>query len=222
MAKMVMMPLIDPGAADPDPLMSITTKRLSALPGIFHASDALLRAQIPAEQLNQVLWRWKTSNYIKPLGPRADVWFNLVVDPVVTRERWEQAVKRALPAAILAGHGVLMKSGLSTQLAGNDYLIRPARSATAGVEGAEVHERPAMWIRKLWRAGAVHTESTLPELDPGAALADLLAFDPSTIDLDEIDWGEMPAESQALFDQLCLESGTGCEDHQRSKHPRQR
>ena len=182
--------------------MSSTTQRLAALPGIFHATDALLRAQIPAAQLNQVLWRWKTAGYVKPLGARADVWFNLVVDPVITRERWEQAVRLALPSAICAGHGVLMRHGITTQLAANDYLIRPARSPSAAIEGVDLHERPALWIRKLRKMGAVNTGGRLPELDPGAALADLQIFDPDSIDDDDIDWDEMPTQSLALYQGL--------------------
>lgn len=186
--------------------MASTIDRLARLPGIFIPSDALLRAKIPAEQLNQVLWRWKTAGYVKPLGARAEVWFNLVVDPVVTRERWEQAIRRAVPTAILAGHGVLMRSGLTTQLASTDYLIRPARSPAAAIEGVTLHERPALWIRKLRKLGAVKTDRQIPELDPGAALADMLLFDASSIDVDEIDWDEMDADSMALFHALAKDT----------------
>lgn len=138
----------------PQKTPSGSIQRLAALPGIFHATDALLRARISGDQLNQVLWRWKTAGYVKALGARSDVWFNLVVDPVMTRERWESAVRLALPASILAGHGVLMRAGITTQMASSDYLIRPARSASAAVEGVALHERPALWIRKLHKVGA--------------------------------------------------------------------
>lgn len=182
--------------------MASSTQRLASLPGIFTASDALLRANVAAGQLNQVLWRWKCAGYVKPLGARSDVWFNLVVDPVITRERWEKALRRALPTAIVAGHGVLMRSGVTTQLSNSDYLIQPARSPSTSIEGVALHERPVLWIRKLRKLRAINTEHRLPELDPGAALADLVAFDPSSIELDEIDWDEMTPESLALFNEL--------------------
>jgi hypothetical protein len=179
-----------------------TLGRLAALPSIFNATDALLRTGIAPKQLNQVMWRWKNSGYVRPVGSRADVWFNLVVDPVVSRERWEEAVRMALPEAILAGHGVLMRSGLSTQMSHSDYMIRPARTASASIEGVELHERPAVWVRKLRQAHAVKRTGGLSELDPGAALADLVKFEPDSIDFDEIDWDEMSSESMAIFHKL--------------------
>lgn len=181
-----------------------TVSRLAALPGIFHATDALLRAAIVPAQLNQVMWRWKNRGYIKPLGARSDVWFNLVVDPVISRQRWEEAVRMALPEAIIAGHGILMRSGLSTQMSNEDYMIRPARSASAAIDGVELHERPALWIRKLRQTHAVTRVGGLAELDAGAALADLLKFDPGSVDADEIDWDELSPTSRKVFDDLML------------------
>lgn len=95
-----------------------------------------------------------------------------------------------------------MRHGITTQLAANDYFIRPARSPSATIEGVDLHERPALWIRKLRKMGAVNTGGRVPELDPGAALADLQIFDPDSIDDDDIDWDEMPPQSLALYQGL--------------------
>ncbi|MFM8769729.1 MAG: hypothetical protein ACKOD9_18865 [Rubrivivax sp.] len=163
----------------------------------------MLSTKIAPEQLNQVLWRWKVAGLIRPVGPRADVWFNLVRDADITRERWEQAVKRALPSAVRAGHPILMSSGLSTQMSSSDYLIRPARSLSAGIDGATLHERPALWMRRLQRVGAIQTCGVLPQLDPGAALADLIRFEPGFDDqIDEIDWDELSEESRQMLLEL--------------------
>lgn len=182
-------------------IMVSSTTRLSKLPSIFNATNALQIADIPKEQLNQVLWRWKKAGFIKSLGDRSDVWFNLVVEPLVSQERWARAVRMALPGAIIAGHSVLMRSGLTTQFTTAEYLIRPPRLAPT-IDGAQTHERPVAWLTALWQAGAVQVEGVLPELDPGAAVADLLAFDSASIDEDEIDWDELSTPSRALYSSL--------------------
>jgi hypothetical protein len=201
-------------------------QRLAALPAIFVGSDVLLSTKIAPEQLNQVLWRWKVAGLIRPLGPRADVWFNLVRDANITRERWEQAVKRAMPSAVRAGHPILMSSGLSTQMSSSDYLIRPARSLSAGIDGASLHERPALWMRRLQRVGAIQTFGVLPQLDPGAALADLIRFEPGFEDqLDEIDWDELSEESRQMLLELVSDAdvvlpGDVCRERRRLTSPR--
>jgi hypothetical protein len=200
-------------------------QRLAALPAIFVGSDVLLSTKIVPEQLNQVLWRWKVAGLIRPVGPRADVWFNLVRDANITRERWEQAVKRAMPSAVRAGHPILMSSGLSTQMSSSDYLIRPARSLSAGIDGASLHERPALWMRRLQRVGAIQTFGVLPQLDPGAALADLLRFEPGFEDqLDEIDWDELSEESRQMLLELVSDADVvlpdDCRERRRLTSPR--
>lgn len=185
--------------------MTSSLTRLTSLPGIFHTTDVLMRCGVPKDQVNQLLWRWKRAGHVQSLGDRSDVWFNLVLDKEVSRERWERAVTLAMPTAIAAGHGVLMRSGLSTQMTNADYLIRPARAARASIDGASVHERPAVWIRHLRRAGAVQPsaiERGLAQLDPGAAALDMLAFDPDGIDAGEIDWEALDAASVELCQQL--------------------
>jgi hypothetical protein len=54
---------------------------------------------------------------------------------------------------------------------------------------------------------AVNEEGPLPELDPGAALVDLLRFDPDSIDMDDIDWDEMKTESRQIFNALADYAG---------------
>lgn len=183
--------------------MASAAQILMKLPGIFNASAALLSGDIKKEQLNQVMWRWKTAGLVKPIGDRADVWLNLVVDKELSRERWERAVKLALPSVIVAGHGVLMRSGVTTQLANGDYLINPARKPSSKIDDAVVHQRSPLWMKKLLRTeGAVDTSGILQQLDPGAALADLLLFDPDSIDVDDIEWDEVSPQSREIFEQL--------------------
>jgi hypothetical protein len=174
--------------------MKSSISRLAALPDVFHGTDVLLRCHVPKAQINQLLWRWKNAGHIQSLGERSDAWFNLIKDQDITRTRWERAVRMAMPSAISAGHAVLMQAGLSTQMTSKDYLIRPARSSMAQITGAEVHERPAVWIKHLRRFGAVHSPDTacgLARLEPGAALLDLLAFEPQSIDEEDIEWDEL-------------------------------
>jgi len=188
--------------------MSHAARILMRLPGIFNATAALQTGEIKEDQFNQVMWRWKTAGLVKPIGERADVWLNLVVDKEETRARWERAVLLALPQVIVAGHGVLMRGGLTTQLASGDYLIRPARSASAKIDQAAVHERSAVWIKRLWKMeGAIDVAGILPQLDPGAALADLLLFDAGSIDVDDIEWDDMSSNSMELYESLFDQAG---------------
>lgn len=182
--------------------MTSTLERMRRLPATFTATDALLLGEIPLDQLNRVLWRWKEAGIIRSLGSRSDIWFNLVVQPEVSRAQWELAVRRALPSAVAGGHSVLMRSGVTTQLSNSDYLIQPANTRTAAaIDGATLAVRPAIWIRRLWQLGAVQV-ANFPELDPGAAIVDLFKFDGGSIHEDDIDWEELSDESLRLYHHL--------------------
>ena len=187
-----------PGSSAPNN----TIGRLARLPDVFNVTAALLETGIPKNQINQVLWRWKCAGYIQALGNRSDVWFNLIADPVVDQNRKGRAIRMAFPAAMRAGHAVLMRTGVTTQMTHIDYFIRPARSAAGEIEGAQLHERPAVWMRRLQQAGAIRHDGDVPELDPGAALADLWLFDTGSIDLDDIDFEELPAQSLGILSML--------------------
>ncbi|WP_454914425.1 hypothetical protein [Variovorax gossypii] len=184
--------------------MTAAIDRLRVLPDIFNATAALLVTNIPKEQFNQYMWRWQKAGLVRTIGARSDIWINLLRVPEPSNEIWLKAVRMALPDAIVAGHGVLQRHGLSTQMANRIDMIRPVESARAEIDGVVLHERPKMWIKTLRRMRAVNEEGGLPELDPGAALVDLLRFDPTSIDEDDIDWhalSDLPA-SLELFDML--------------------
>lgn len=191
--------------------MTASVDRLRLLPDVFNATAALLVTNIPKEQFNQYMWRWQKAGLVQSIGARSDVWINLLASPKPSHETWLKAVRMALPDAIVAGHGVLQRHGLSTQMANRVDMIRPAESARAEIDGVVLHERPKMWIKTLRRMRAVNEEGPLPELDPGAALVDLLRFDPESIDVDDIDWEELPPESrqksQRIFNALADYAG---------------
>lgn len=194
--------------------MTAAVERLRLLPDVFNATAALLVTGIPKEQFNQYMWRWQKAGLVQSIGARSDVWINLLATPEPSKETWLKAVRMALPDAIVAGHGVLQRHGLSTQMANRIDMIRPTESAKIEIDGlvrVVLHERPKMWIKTLRRMGAVNEEGGLPELDPGAALVDLLRFDPASIDMDDIDWEELdPAPRQKslqIFDSLAGYAG---------------
>ena len=195
--------------------MTSTFERLSQLPDIFTATDALLVTNIPRAQFDNYMWRWKTAGLVRSLGKRSDVWFNLVKNPVISHERWETAVRRALPCAISAGHGVLMRHGVSTQMAVTAYLIQPSLKPIAAVEGSQLQMRPRLWMRHLLQAGAIDNSRILPELDSGAVIADLLRYDRESLDTDDIDWDELTQESLAIFDALAADVAL---DFERPRH----
>jgi hypothetical protein len=187
--------------------MTAAIDRLRVLPDVFNATAALLVTNIPKEQFNQYMWRWQKAGLVRSIGARSDVWINLLATPKPSHETWLKAVRMALPDAIVAGHALLQRHGLSTQMANRVDMIRPAQSARAEIDGVVLHERPKMWVKTLRRLRAVNEEGPLPELDPGAALVDLLHFDPDSIDVDDIDWEEMKPESRQIFNALADYAG---------------
>ncbi|WP_298705405.1 hypothetical protein [uncultured Variovorax sp.] len=176
--------------------MTAAIDRLRLLPDVFNATSALLVTGIPKEQFNQYMWRWQKAGLVRTIGARSDVWINLLRVPELSHEIRMKAIRMALPDAIVAGHGVLQRHGLSTQMANRIDMIRPVESAKIEIDGVVLHERPKMWIKTLRRVGAVNEDGPLPELDPGAALVDLLRFDPESIDMDDMDWEELLPEAR--------------------------
>lgn len=184
--------------------MTAAVDRLRALPEVFNATAALLVTNIPKEQFNQYMWRWQAAGLVRTIGARSDVWINLLRVSEPSNEIWSQAVRMALPDAIVSGHSLLQRYGLSTQMSNRTDMIRPTESSKTEIDGVALHERPKMWIKTLRRMRAVNEDGALPELDPGAALVDLLRFDPTSIDEDDIDWhalSDLPS-SLELFDVL--------------------
>ncbi|WP_454909731.1 hypothetical protein [Variovorax gossypii] len=184
--------------------MTAAIDRLRLLPDVFNATAALLVTGIPKEQFNQYMWRWQKAGLVRTIGARSDVWINLLSVRDPSHEIWMKAVRMALPDAIVAGHGVLQRHGLSTQMANRIDMIRPVESAKIEIDGVVLHERPKMWIKTLRRMGAVDEEGALPELDPGAALVDVLRFDAASVHEDDIDWDALSLlpDSLELFDAL--------------------
>lgn len=188
--------------------MASAIKTLTQLPDVFTATAAAQLGKIKDEQFKQVMWRWKVAGLVKPIGDRSNVYINLIVDKEVTRERWERAVQLAMPQSILAGHGVLMRAAVMTQMASLDYLIRPPRTASKPIDQATVQERPLAWMKKLKHTdGAIDSSGILPHLDPGVAIADLLLFDSGAIDPDDIEWHELSERSTLLYRSLMAEAG---------------
>lgn len=178
-----------------------SVQRLANLPEIFTAHDVIARAAVDPGRIDQLMWRWSMSGLVQSLGGRAEVWFNLVKRGDIDRHRWERAVRMALPQVVVAGHALLMRAGVTTQMSSTEYLLRPARSKSCEVHGAQLHERPAVWMRRLHEAGAIDFSGVLPELRVGAAIADLDVHEPGVIDGD-IDWDDIDPEQRALYDHL--------------------
>jgi hypothetical protein len=100
---------------------------------------------------------------------------------------WLTAAERA---GKLAWYEVLAGSGLTTQVTHQRFVIVSNTDSAFEIDGAEVHRRPVPWMNRLVREGAVIADgpgAAVPRLRPGAALADLAKYGPSTPDADDID-----------------------------------
>lgn len=168
--------------------------RLKELPPVFTAALLMASQNLSSKTASQYLWRWTNDGQIFPVGGRSGVYFNELAHPGAKEKYFEIGVQKAMPSVVVAGHSVLMETGVSTQFMNQLYLIHPDNERTYTLERAYVQGRRAVFIRTLFRRGHVLTGvGTIPRLNAGAALADLLLHDacgapaPDDIYFDDLD-----------------------------------
>lgn len=166
---------------------------LKTLPEIIRFDEVvrLLDASIPGAKLK--IHRWKQQGYIRSLGPRAGVYFNLVRCP-----NWEHllpsAVALAVPSAVLIGPSVLHHYGWTTQIPRTLHVATPSRPTLKELDGVTLHRRPRSWYAAMQVGETGHSVYGLPALTPDQALLDGeqypdIALDPDDLDEEAIaDW----------------------------------
>jgi hypothetical protein len=145
---------------------------LSELGEVFTKQDLLFRFGTSHESASVMLSRWhRRDGWVRPLGGRSEVYFNLVKDPY-WQAHFELALKLAVPHAITIGQSAYSHGWIS-QLPNARHLAVPHTSQLYTVEGCQFHFRRREWFVAI-APGVQYKQHTIPELLPSWALADAL------------------------------------------------
>ena len=149
-------------------------ERLRALPPVFRGSDLSLRFGWSTHEAGEYLRRWKRRELVKPAGPRAGVYFNLISEASAPETHLEEAVVMLFPSAVVVGASVLHEAGWITQIPRQLDVAVLRRRTFPAIKGVVPHPRNIFWYR-LVHSRLERTEGRdVPRLDPPFALADAL------------------------------------------------
>lgn len=147
-------------------------ERLQALPPVFRGADLTVRFRWTSKTASQYVYLWKRRGLIEALGGKSDVFANLLKPD---RVDWHQAVRMAIPSAVIVGVEALRAAGWTTQVP-----QRPVAAVRAGdpvfkIRRFVISRRSDDWFRSV-REGIARGEphGAAPLLEPAWALADLL------------------------------------------------
>ena len=189
-----------------------TLRLLMQLPPVFTGAQMGLLTGHDTSTVSQTLWRWSVAGIVRPLGGKSDVFLNVTVKPESIGMR-ANAIVLAMPEAVLAGHSILMESGISTQLCHDEYLVVPASGKRFSIQGAVVQPRPVWWMKALLNRQCIDYKPKLPRMSVSAALADLLIFDrlsaPAPDDLDFMEMSAADEEQMLSLVQLVFQDVKG-------------
>ena len=185
---------------------------LLTMPEVFSVGELALVMGCPRTEASQYLWRWRDKTMVRGLGGKSGIFINLVQNPSAATDsaRWERALLKAMPSSMIGGYEALAGSGLTTQVTHQRFVIVSNTDSAFEIDGAEVHRRPVPWMNRLVREGAVIADApgeAVPRLRPGAALADLARYGPSTPDADDIDLESLEEDELVLLKRLAKGSG---------------
>lgn len=180
---------------------------LRALPPVFDISTFQRMVDVPRQHARTYLSRWSDTKLVASAGPRAGVYFNLVVEPDSVSARAGEALLLLYPSAILNGSSVLHAAGWSTQIPARVTAAALSRPTYAMLDAFDVVGRPRSWFVAT-RAGISDDPDLarygVRSLTPAFALADALTHDdgwrpdPDDLDLSDADPDEIAGAFRAL------------------------
>lgn len=185
--------------------------RLGELGPFFQGAHAMQLFGWDSKTAAHYMWLWGNQGLVRSLGGKSDVFFNLVADHRAT-DHLEQAIRRAMPGAVVGARSVLHAAGVTTQRPGMlDILVRPdERVVSIDEDLATVEPRSLRWWTAIDMTRSIDPgdEERLARLRPGAAIADsalsrILA--PDDLDFDEV----RGAERKRALGLLALLAGHG-------------
>lgn len=181
-------------------------ERLRVLPPVFKGSDLSLRFGWTPDEAGQYLLRWKHRDLVRPTGPRAGVYFNLICESSAPETRREEAIATLLPSALAIGATVLHEAGWTTQIPTQLNIAALRRRTFPLLNGVVVFPRGIGWYRLAHSWLRRSPGRTLPRVDAAFALADALKMRDGWVpDPDDIDFPE--AEDVRRFLEACQALG---------------
>jgi hypothetical protein len=151
-------------------------ERLRALPPVFRGRDLSLRFGWSTHEAGEYLRRWKQRDLVKPAGPRAGVYFNLISETSAPETHLEEAIATLFPSAVVVGASVLHEAGWITQIPRQLDVAVLRRRTFPAVKGVVLHPRSIFWYRSVHSRLKPTQGEGIPRLDPAFALADALKY----------------------------------------------
>lgn len=180
---------------------------LRGLPPVFDLSTFQRMVGVPRQQARIYLSRWADSEYVRSAGPRAGIYFNLIVEPDSPSVRASDALKLLYPSAILNGASVLHAAGWSTQIPARVTVAALSRPTFAMLDAFDVVGRRQGWFVAIGEGISKDPDMAsfgIRSLTPAFALADALTNDdgwrpdPDDLDLDDADPDELKRAFRAM------------------------
>lgn len=145
-------------------------ERLSQLPAIFKGSDVTMLFGWSGPTAATYIAQWSRKGMIKPLGGRAGIYFNLVVQRDFDLEA---GLRRAIPMATKMGVDALREAGWTTQVISRAEVAVPDDGPAYSVDGFDLQPRSNRWY-EMTSDGVVDDRLGLRRLKPEWALADMI------------------------------------------------
>lgn len=149
--------------------MISAVERLRCLPEVFRGASLTTRFQWSSKTASQYLYLWRLRGLVVPFGGHSDVFANTLVCRDV---QWAQALKMAMPSAIVMGIEALRIAGWITQVPRVPTVAVNRKDPVYATEHFEVTRRSPAWFDLV--APGVMAVQPVPVLHPAWALADLL------------------------------------------------
>ena len=177
-------------------------ERLRALPPVFRGSDLSLRFGWSTHEAGEYLRRWKGRDLVKPTGPRAGVYFNLIAETSAPETHLGEAIAMLFPSALVVGASVLHAAGWITQIPRQLDVAVLRRRTFPALKGVVLHPRSIFWYRLVHSRLERAEGQVVPRLDPAFALADALKYRDGWVpEPDDVEFTE--AEDAERFLRAC-------------------
>lgn len=181
-------------------------ERLRSLPDVFRGADLTVRFQWTSKTASQYLYLWKRRGLITAVGGHSDVFVNQLAG----RQDVMKALMIAMPTAVITGLEALRMAGWTTQIVQRPSVAVMRGSRLFRVNGFTVEPRSESWFARV-RPGLLMPSPDYPRvLAPEWALADLLqkqGWGVCGLFPDDVEWGDLDADSLARFRDACQQMG---------------
>lgn len=155
--------------------------RLRQLPAVFSVNHAARVFEMDKRMLSVYLVRLQRTGLIKKAGPKAGIYYNMLLGSPKTdpdARNLVEAIRIAYPSAILYGASVLHNAGWTTQIPQAIHIVVLDKGSYPILDGVEIYRRSLAWYQRHAQdiTQTVDFETYgLPALLPQACLNDMRA-----------------------------------------------